>query len=85
MESGFPGLSAWFWSGLWAPAGTSVAIVDRLNAATNAALQSSDMQASMAKLGIEATPGSPQDFAAFIAAEAPKWARIVEASGVKTE
>jgi hypothetical protein len=43
------------------------------------------MKASMAKLGIEATPGSPQDFAAFIAAEAPKWARIVAASGVRTE
>ena len=33
----------------------------------------------MDKLGIEATIGSPQDFAAFVADEAPKWARIVEA------
>jgi len=85
MESGFPGLSAWFWSGLWAPAGTPAAIVSRLNAETNAALRSPEMKASMAKLGIEATTGSPQDFAAFIAAEVPKWARIVEASGVKME
>jgi len=85
IESGYPGFSSTSWTGLLAPAGTPHAIVDRLNAATNAALQSSDMKASMAKLGIEATPGSPQDFAAFIAAEAPKWARIVEASGVKTE
>jgi tripartite-type tricarboxylate transporter receptor subunit TctC len=85
MESGFPGLSLWFWSGLWVPAGTPTAIVDKLNAATNAALRSPDMKASMAKLGIEATIGSPQDFAAFIAAEAPKWARIVEASGVKVD
>jgi tripartite-type tricarboxylate transporter receptor subunit TctC len=85
MESGFPDMSAWFWSGLWAPAGTPAAIVSRLNAETNAALQSPEMKASMQKLGIEATTGSPQDFAAFIAAEAPKWARIVEASGVKME
>jgi tripartite-type tricarboxylate transporter receptor subunit TctC len=85
MESGFPGLSLWFWSGLWAPAGTPAAIVDKLNAATNAALRSPEMKASMDKLGIEATIGSPQDFAAFIAAEAPKWARIVEASGVKVD
>jgi tripartite-type tricarboxylate transporter receptor subunit TctC len=85
MESGFPDMSAWFWSGLWAPAGTPAAIVDKLNAATNAALRSPEMKASMQKLGIEATPGSPQDFAAFIAAETPKWARIVEASGVKME
>jgi tripartite-type tricarboxylate transporter receptor subunit TctC len=85
IESGFPGLSLWFWSGLWAPAGTPVAIVDKLNAEANAAMGSPEMKASMAKLGIEATIGSPQDFAAFIANEAPKWARIVEASGVKVE
>ena len=85
IESGFPGLSLWFWAGLWAPAGTPAAIVDKLNAATNAALRSPEMQASMAKLGVEATIGSPQDFAAFIAEEAPKWARIVADSGVKVD
>jgi len=85
IESGFPGLSLWFWAGLWAPAGTPAAIVDKLNAATNSALRSPEMQASMHKLGVEATIGSPQDFAAFIADEAPKWARIVADSGVKVE
>jgi tripartite-type tricarboxylate transporter receptor subunit TctC len=85
MESGFPGLSLYFWSGLWVPAGTPAAIVDKLNAATNAALRSPEMKASMDKLGIETTIGSAQDFAAFIADEAPKWARIVEASGVKVD
>jgi tripartite-type tricarboxylate transporter receptor subunit TctC len=43
------------------------------------------MKASMDRLGIEATIGSPRDFAAFVADEAPKWARFVEASGVKME
>ena len=85
MESGFPGLSLYFWSGLWVPAGTPSAIVSRLNAETNAALRSPEMKASMDKLGIEATIGSAQDFAAFIADEAPKWSRIVEASGVKVD
>jgi tripartite-type tricarboxylate transporter receptor subunit TctC len=85
MESGFPGLSLYFWSGLWVPAGTPAAIVSRLNAETNAALRSPEMKVSMDKVGIEATIGSPQDFAAFIADEAPKWARIVEASGVKVD
>jgi tripartite-type tricarboxylate transporter receptor subunit TctC len=85
IESGFPGLSLWFWAGLWAPAGTPAAIVAKLNAATNAALRSPEMQASMAKLGVEATIGSPQDFAAFIADEAPKWARIVADSGVRVD
>jgi tripartite-type tricarboxylate transporter receptor subunit TctC len=82
IESGFPGLSLFSWSGLWVPAGTPAAIVDRLNAETNAALRSAEMKASMDKLGIEAMSGSPQDFAAFVADEAPKWARIVAVAGV---
>ena len=85
IESGFPGLSLFFWSGLWAPAGTPAAIVNRLNAETNAALRSPEMKASMERLGVEPSIGSPEDFAAFIADEAPKWARIVEASGVKID
>jgi tripartite-type tricarboxylate transporter receptor subunit TctC len=85
MESGFPGLSLFFWSGLLAPAGTPAAIVSRLNAETNTALRSPEMTASMARLGVEPSTGSPEDFAAFIAEEAPKWARIVEASGVKID
>ena len=85
IESGFPGLSLFFWSGLWAPAGTPVEIVNRLNAETNAALRSPEMKASMERLGIETMIGSPQEFAAFLAEEHPKWARIVEASGVKID
>ena len=84
-ESGLPGYEAANWIGIVAPAGTPAAIVDKLNAAANAAMRSDEMKASMAKLGIEATIGTPQDFAVFIANEAPKWARIVEASGVKIE
>jgi len=83
IESGFPGLSLGFWAGLWAPAGTPGAIVGRLNAATNAALGDAEMKASMKRLGIAGHPGSAKDFADFIADEAPKWARIVAASGVK--
>ncbi len=82
IESGFPGMSLFSWSGLWAPAGTPAAIVERLNAETNAALRSAEMKASMDKIGVEAMSGSPQDFAAFVADEAPKWARIVAVAGV---
>lgn len=85
IESGFPGLSLFFWSGLWAPAGTPADIINRLNAETNAALRSPEMKAAMERLGVDAIIGSPQEFAAFIAEEQPKWAQIVEASGVKVE
>ena len=82
---GLPELTLDFWAGMLAPAGTPPAVVDKLNAAINASLQSPEMKASMAKLGIEATTGSPQDFAAFIADEAPRWAALVKASGAKVE
>ncbi len=85
IESGFPGLSLFFWSGLWAPAGTPAEIVTRLNAATNVAQRSPEMKASMERLGIEGRVGSAAAFAAFIADEQPKWAQIVAASGVKID
>jgi tripartite-type tricarboxylate transporter receptor subunit TctC len=43
------------------------------------------MKESMAKLGFEAKIGTPQDFAAFIAEEIPRWAEIVKATGVTFE
>jgi len=85
IESGFPGLSLTYWTGLWAPAGTPRAIVEKLNNATNTALRSPEMKAAMDNLGVEPIIGTPQDFAAFIAAERPKWAKIVETSGVKID
>ena len=39
----------------------------------------------MDKLGLEGRPGSPQDFADFLAEEQPKWVEIVQVSGVKGE
>jgi tripartite-type tricarboxylate transporter receptor subunit TctC len=84
IESGFPGLSLGFWVGLWAPKGTPEAIVNKINGAANAALDSPEMKASMQRLGIAPSIGSPKDFANFIAGEAPKWAEIVKASGVQT-
>jgi tripartite-type tricarboxylate transporter receptor subunit TctC len=82
IESGFPGLSLGFWVGLWAPAGTPETVIAKLSRETNTALNSSDMKASMARLGVEGRPSSPQEFSAFVTEEAPKWAEIVKASGV---
>jgi tripartite-type tricarboxylate transporter receptor subunit TctC len=83
IESGFPGLSLSFWVGLVAPAGTSPEIVGRLNHETNLSMKSPEMRAAMDRIGFEPVFGSARDFGTFLADEAPKWARIVEASGVK--
>jgi len=83
IESGFPGLSLGFWAGLWAPVGTQHGIITTLNWSANEVMESAEMRAAMARLGVSPSIGTPEDFANFIAAEAPKWRQIVEASGVQ--
>jgi len=83
VESGYQGLPLAFWAGLWAPAGTPDAIVQKLNAATNAALASPEMIEAMKRLGVAPSIGTPADFAAFLADESPKWQEIVQSSGVQ--
>jgi tripartite-type tricarboxylate transporter receptor subunit TctC len=83
-ELGKDELSLEFWAGLWAPAGTPDAIIEKLNAVTNEALKPPEMAASLQKLGFETRVGSPQDFARFIAAEIPRWLTVVRKSDVKS-
>jgi tripartite-type tricarboxylate transporter receptor subunit TctC len=85
IESGFPGFATRYWNGVVAPAGTPDVIVNKLNAAINEELKSPDIQASLAKIGLEPTAMSPQDFAALIAAETQKWAAVVKAAGIKID
>jgi tripartite-type tricarboxylate transporter receptor subunit TctC len=66
-----------------APAGTPDAIVSRLNTDVNAALATPDMQAALARLGAAPRPGTA--FAAFIAAETPKWTAVVKAARITLE
>jgi tripartite-type tricarboxylate transporter receptor subunit TctC len=84
-ENGYPKLTASFWSGILAPAGTPAAIVAKLNGAVNEILKSKEAQDGLARLSAEARIGSPQDFAAFIASETPRWAAIANETGVKVD
>jgi tripartite-type tricarboxylate transporter receptor subunit TctC len=69
--------------GVVAPAGTPAAIIDKLNGVINDGLKSAEMRASLTQLGIEPIITSPQEFAAIIAQEVPKWAEVVRITGVK--
>jgi len=71
--------------GVVAPAGTPSAIVAKLNATINDGLRSPESHAVLDKLGIEPLISSPQEFAAMIAEEAPKWAEAVRLTGIKVE
>jgi tripartite-type tricarboxylate transporter receptor subunit TctC len=69
--------------GMVAPAGTPAAVIDRLNAAINAGLRSPETRASLAKLGLEPKIGTPAEFAAIVARDAPRWEAIVRITGIK--
>jgi tripartite-type tricarboxylate transporter receptor subunit TctC len=71
--------------GVVAPAGTPETIVARLNAAINDALGSPAMQESLRIIGAVAAPGTPQEFSAFIAAEARKWSAAARAANVHVD
>jgi tripartite-type tricarboxylate transporter receptor subunit TctC len=84
-ESGVPGVVAVSWTGVSGPSGTSAEVVAKLNRAINDALKSDDMKRALRKLGGDPLGGSPQDFAAFLGQEAPKWVEVVKASGLKID
>jgi tripartite-type tricarboxylate transporter receptor subunit TctC len=85
VESGFPDVSLDAWTGVVAPAGTPAAIVSKLNTVINAGLRGEEVRKSLAKLSALPKIGSPADFAAFLAAELPRWAYVVKLSGAKID
>ena len=84
-EAGLPGYEAVLHYGIVAPAGTSRAILDKLNAALNAALAMQDVGARIAEDGAEPLAGTPDQYAVDIDREETKWSKIVTMSGAKVE
>jgi tripartite-type tricarboxylate transporter receptor subunit TctC len=84
-ESGVPGFDIATWFGLLAPAGTPADALATWNAAVVKILTSPEMRERLNAQGAEAMPTTPAEFAAFIAVEQSKYARIVKASGAKVD
>ncbi len=84
-EQGFPTISTGAWTALLAPKGTPAAIVAKLNAALNKALQSEPMKGTLARLGAQPRGGTPQQLADHMASETKKWKPIVEELGLKAK
>jgi tripartite-type tricarboxylate transporter receptor subunit TctC len=85
-EAGLPGYHYTFWFGLYAPAGTSPAVVQRLHQAAANGLARTQVKEKIAAQGMDATPSaSPAAFEAELRAEAPMWERVVRESGAKIE
>lgn len=73
------------WYGVAAPAGTPAYIIRRLNSELIAALKTPEVRTRFLELGLVPTWNTPEEFAAYIKADAQKWERIVRASGATAE
>jgi tripartite-type tricarboxylate transporter receptor subunit TctC len=82
-EASYPNVTSDNWYGLIMPAATPADIQKRVHSAAVAALKSPAVAEQFAKVGGLASPGTPQDYASFLAAEQAKWSRIVDAIGFK--
>jgi tripartite-type tricarboxylate transporter receptor subunit TctC len=84
-ESGLAGYEMMNWLGLFAPAGTLRAIVDRLSAETMRIVRSADVAARMNAQGAEPSVLGPDELGAFVKAEVDKWAKVVAATGMTAQ
>ena len=82
-EGNYPNVNSDNWYGLIMPASTPADIQKRVHAAAVAALKSAAVAEQFAKVGGLASPSSPQEYAAFVAAEQAKWGKIIQAIGFK--
>jgi tripartite-type tricarboxylate transporter receptor subunit TctC len=85
IESGYPDFVLDAWTGVVAPAGTPAPIVEKLNAAINAGLQSTAAQQNLAKFSAIANTGTPADFKKFLADQMQKWGAIVKLAGARID
>ena len=82
-ESGVPGYEYATWYGLLAPAGTPPRIVDQLNKATVASLNSPEVRKAFVNQGLTGTPSTPAQFAKYLNAEIEKWVEVVRAAKIE--
>jgi tripartite-type tricarboxylate transporter receptor subunit TctC len=80
-EAGYPSLEDLTWFAFFVPAKTPASIVDKLNAAIQAAVHSDEVRAGMAKLAVEPDAIAMGDFARLIESESDRWKAIVQATG----
>jgi tripartite-type tricarboxylate transporter receptor subunit TctC len=84
-EAGFPGIEASGWNGIFVPAGTPPAIIDRLQEEIDKVLHMKDVQDDAYILGTVAGGEKPGDFAAFVRGEKAKWSQVVKQAGIRIE
>ncbi len=84
-EQGYPAVEVLNWQGVIGPKGMSAELISKLNAACNKALQDPDVKEKILSQGNEIGGGTPEQFAALIKSEAPRWAKVVRDAKIVPE
>ena len=84
-DAGLRGFDIATWFGIFAPAGAPPDIVARLNGEIVRILHTPEMKERLALLGAEPIGNKPDEFAAFVKAEIPKYAKVIQASGARAD
>jgi len=84
-ESGYPGFEADAWYALLVPGGTPASIVDRLRTETLKALQFADVQAALARAGLDPATSTPAELAARIKSETATYTAVIKEAGIRAE
>jgi tripartite-type tricarboxylate transporter receptor subunit TctC len=84
-EAGIPGMEAKLWFGLFAPAKTSRAIVDKLNRGIGDILRAPETQEALLKQGVAASPSTPEELAGWVKSELARWTPIIQGAGIKAD
>ena len=84
-EQGLPGVEMYAWYGLFAPAGTPKAIIDKLNVEMAKALRQEDVVERFNKLALDIIAAGPEEFAARINSDSRMFAQIIKQAGVKVD
>jgi tripartite-type tricarboxylate transporter receptor subunit TctC len=82
-ELGYPQIEADNWYGMVAPARTPRPIIAKLNAVAVAAMKAPEVQEKLASQGAILVGDTPEEFAAYMASEIVKWAKVVQTAGIK--
>jgi tripartite-type tricarboxylate transporter receptor subunit TctC len=81
-ESGYPGFESLAWNGLFAPAATPAAVIERINTDVNAVLKDPAVRQMLQKQGLVPGGGSSAEFKAFIDKESRTWGAVIKKVGI---
>lgn len=81
-ESVAPGFESSSWYGLCAPAGTPVAIIDKVHADVTSVLRTPEMQQRFRDMVVEYTPTTREEFGQFMRVETARWAKVIKDAGI---